>query len=290
MQTNNTPTAQRILVIGATGKQGSAVIRHLLNTPFLIRALVRNSADSAAQALSQNGIEVVTGDLDDRASVDAAMQDVYGVFSMQTFINDDFARETRQGILVVDAAVAADVKHFVYSSVGSADKNTGVPHFDSKWAVEKHLHTTALPYTVVRPVYFMENWELMREQILAGTLAQPLSPDKPLQQLSVNDLGAFTAQVFSQPDRWLGRTIELAGDALTMPQTAELFSRVLGRPVQYVPLPFEQFESFAGQELTLMYRWLDQVGYQADLAQLRREGIPLTSLETYLNQWDRAGN
>ena len=283
------PTTQKprpILVIGATGKQGGAVVKHLLDSPFQLRALVRDPNDPAAQALKQTGINLVTGNLDDRASLETALRDVYGVFSMQTFTEADFGRETRQGILVADVAQAAGVQHFVYSSVASADQDTGIPHFDAKWQVEKHLHTTTLPFTILRPVFFMENWELSRGQIESGTLAQPLAPQKQLQQLSVDDLGAWVAHVFSQPQPYTGQTIELAGDALTMTQTATLFSKVLGKPVNYVQLPFDTFESFVGHEVSLMYRWLEDVGYQANLSQLRSAGPALTTLETWLHEHD----
>jgi uncharacterized protein YbjT (DUF2867 family) len=129
------------------------------------------------------------------------------------------------------------VEHFIYSSVGSAHGQTGIPHFESKWEVEEYVREIGLPYTILRPVFFMQNWEMMCEMILGGTLAQPLDPDKPFQQVAVEDVGAFAAIAFENPDRWIELEVDLAGDEQTMPEMAETFGRVLGREVSYYQVP-----------------------------------------------------
>src|SRR5918998_4594086 len=183
-----------IVVTGATGKQGGAVARSLLDRGFRIRALTRNPQKPAAQALAQQGAEIVQGDMDDRSAMDRVLEDAYGVFSVQNFGEIGPEGEVTQGKILADAAKVAGIQHFVYSSVGSSYRETGIPHFESKWQIEKHVRNVGLPYTILRPVFFMHNWEMMREQILAsGTLAQPLDPDKPLQQVAAEDLGAFAA-------------------------------------------------------------------------------------------------
>src|SRR5918992_1611118 len=191
-----------ILVCGATGKQGGAVARSLLESGFRVRALTRDPQKPEAQALAEQGTEVVQGDMDDRSAMDRALDGAYGVFSVQNFWETGYDREVQQGKTVADAAKAAGVEHFVYSSVGSAHRQTGISHFESKWEVEEHVRESGLSYTILRPVFFMQNWEWMREMVLRGTLAQPLDPDKPFQQVAVEDVGAFAAIAFEHPDEW----------------------------------------------------------------------------------------
>ena len=274
--------SQVILVTGATGKQGGAVLRHLRAGGFAVRAMVRDPESAAAQALAGKSVTLMRGDYDDPSSLLAALQGVYGAFAVQTFAEPDIAHEVVQGIALADAAKQAGIAHMVYSSVGSADTETGVPHFDSKHAVEAYLRQIGLPVTILRPVFFMQNWEMLRSQIMGGVLAQPLRPNRVLQQLHVDDLGAFARMAFEQPGMWLGRAVDLAGDELTMIGVADTFTRVIGRTVTYQQLPDEQFSQFAGQEVATMYQWLERVGYRADIAARRVEYPALSTLEQYL--------
>jgi len=139
------------LVVGATGKQGGAVARSLLNRGFRVRGLTRNPHKPEAQALAEQGAEVVQGDMDDRSDMDRVLEGTYGVFSVQNFWETGYDREVQQGKMVADAARAAGVAHFVYSSVGSAHRKTGIPHFESKWEVEEHVREIGLPFTIFRP-------------------------------------------------------------------------------------------------------------------------------------------
>src|ERR1035437_5264421 len=237
----HTMNTKTVLVTGATGQQGGAVTRQLLKQPsFAVRALTRDPAKPAARALAQAGAAVIRGDLDDPASLEHALEGVYGVFSVQNLMDAGFDGEIRQGKLIADAAKAAGVQHFVYSSVVSADRHTGLPHFESKWQIEMHIGQSGLSHTILRPAFFMQNWySYMREPILNGTLPLPLNPQTPLQQISVDDIGAFAALAFQNPSIWHGRTIELAGEELTMLRVAELLTRTLGRPVKYVQVPWD---------------------------------------------------
>ena len=280
-----------ILVTGATGKQGGAVARSLLDRGFQVRALTRNPQKPEAQALADQGAEVVQGDMEDRSSMDQVLVDgIYGVFSVQNFWETGYDREVQQGKTVADAAKAAGVEHFVYSSVGSAHRQTGIPHFESKWEIEEHVRQIGLPYTILRPTFFMQNWEWTREMILGGTLAQPFDPDKPFQQVTVEDVGAYAAIAFENPGRWVGQEVDLAGDQQSMTEIAETFGRVIGREVGYYQVPWDQFEEQMGEEATANFRWIDDVGYEADIAALRQEYPELTTFERYLRShgWDGA--
>ncbi len=273
-----------ILVTGATGAQGGAVARKLFDTGFKVRALTRDPDKPAARALAERGAVVVKGNFDDRASLERAVDGVYGVFSVQNFWEAGFDKEIEQGIRMADVAAKAGVKHFVYSSVGSADQRTGIPHFESKFQIEEHVRSLDLPYSIIRPVFFMNNWEsdMLKNMVHGGTLAQPLSPETRLQQIDVDDVGAFARLAFSNPDKWIGRELDIAGDDPTMLELAAAFSEALGKEVKYYQVPWDDFRAQAGEEYTDMYRWFEDVGYHADIEALRREHPGLIRFEQYL--------
>jgi uncharacterized protein YbjT (DUF2867 family) len=279
-----------ILVSGATGQQGGTVARNLLERGFAVRALTRDTEKAAARELADLGAEVVSGDLEDRASIERVLDGVYGLFSVQQFMETGIEGEVRQGALLADAARAAGVDHLVYSSVGSAHRETGISHFESKWEVEEHVRASGVPYTVLRPVFFMQNWEYMREPILGGTLPQPLDPEKPFQTIDADDIGVFAAMAFEDPGTWIGREVDIAGDELTLLEIAGTFSRVIGRNVDYFQVPWEGFEEQMGEEYTVMYRWFNDHGYEANIAALRDEYPGLSSFEQYLrgHGWENA--
>jgi uncharacterized protein YbjT (DUF2867 family) len=279
-----------VLVTGATGRQGGAVAEHLIAAGFPVRALVRDPQKPRAQELARGGAELVRGDLDYPSSLGRALEGVYGVFSVQNFFQAGYEGELRQGTSLADAAKSAGVSHFVYSSVGSAHRDTGISHFESKRRIEEHLRTIDIPHTILRPVFFMHNWEGMRAQILGGAFSSPLSPETHLQQLAVEDLGAFVAEAFANPRTWLGREMDLAGDEPTMPEVARTFGQVSGKEVRHVHVGWDDFRRSAGEEIFEMYRWFEEEGYEADIESLRVEGHSLTTLEEYLRQhgWEGA--
>ena len=260
-----------ILVTGATGQQGGAVARHLLKNGWQVRALVRDPQKDAAQALAAAGAELVQGDMTDRVSLDAALVGATGVYSVQNFWLPDVGAEgeIRQGKLLADAAAAAGVQHFVYSSVGSADTPYEVVHFASKHRIEQHLAELGLPTTIIRPVYFMENANWSRPAISNGQYQSTgLRPDTSLQLIAVDDIGAVVAEVFANPDEFIGTTIELAGDELTEREMVAALGEVIGRPVELVyPTMPEGFEPDA--EMMAMLNFFNEEGYVADLDALR---------------------
>ncbi len=278
---------QTILVLGATGQQGGAVASHLLQDGWKVHALVRNPNSDQAQTLRQQGIELVQGDLNQPSSLLEAMKGVYGVFSMQTIGEGGTAAETRQGKAVADAAREAGVHHLVYSSVGGAERQTGIAHFESKWQVEEYIRALGLPATILRPVFFMSNlfqyYAVKEEADGTLTLIQALHPQTRLQMIAVEDIGTFAALAFAHPETFLGKAIEIAGDALTPSEIAERIERATGKPTRFVELPLEQLRSM-DTETANMYTWFNQSGYQADIPALQKLHPALLTFEAWLRQ------
>ncbi|MFF5019635.1 NmrA/HSCARG family protein [Streptomyces sp. NPDC001165] len=276
--------AQTILVTGGTGRQGGAVARDLLRRGFTVHALVRDPQKAEARALEEAGAVLVRGDMEDEASLAAAMEGVYGVFSVQTFRGPGGVEaEIRQGKAVADAAVRAGVKHFVYSSVGGADRDTRVPHFESKLVGEQYLATLDLPTTVLRPAMFYDILLDIAPRPMQGelVLAMWLNPETPVQIIATSDIGAFAADAFENPQEWIGRTVDIAGEELTGPQMAAAFEAASGIPTRFQQLPIEPLR--AGRaDLANMFDWFEREGFQADLTELRKNRPNLLSLEAWL--------
>lgn len=274
-----------ILVFGATGRQGGAVARQLLQHGFAVRAVTRDPAKPDARRLHDLGAEVVHGDLDNLQSIEKVMGGMRGVFSVQNFWETGAEREIEQGKAVAEVAHAMNLDFMVYSSVGGAERGTGIPHFDSKFVIEGRISELGLKATVLRPVWFMENLLTMRDQINGGKFSMPLPAETPLQMIAVDDIGYFAAQAFLHPDEHAGKALELAGDELTMPQVARLLSQRLGRTVEYVPVPVAQVRE-KDPEAAIMFEWFDQQGYQADIEHLRVIHPQLLRFEQWLNLVD----
>ncbi len=274
-----------VLVTGATGRQGGAVIRHMLLKGWKLRALTRKTNNHAAQELARSGVELVQGDLEDPASLPRAVQGAYGVCSVQDFWAVGAKREVQQGKNIADAAKKANVQHFVYSSVGGAERNTGIPHWESKWEVEKHIRGLGLPATMIRPAAFMETYYIDQVEIgiLKGKLADPVRGDKPYQTIATDDIGAFVALAFERPNEFIGKELEIAGSELTNVEAAKVFSAVLGKPVKFQKLPLPLVRLILGREFYVMFRWFNEAGCKADIAGLRRQ-YPEIHLHT-LEQW-----
>jgi len=277
---------KKILVTGGTGRQGGAAATNLASLGHNVRIMTRHP--EKAKELQGPNVEVVQGDFRKAQSLLSALEGVDGVFLMGTPYEEGPEAETAQGKAMIDACVKKDIGHVMYSSVCCANKRTGIPHFDSKYAVEEHLKNAGLSYTILRPVWFMENFasEWYRPSIEKGVLSTPLAADRPLQMVSVADIGRIVAEVFTKPMKFVGREIDLAADQLTMGQVVVEMSRVLGSPVKYERIPESGAEKAVGNDLALMFRWFNERGYDVDLwvsqERFRRFQIPLTSFRAYL--------
>jgi len=281
-------TDKTVLVTGATGRQGGAVIRHMLPKGWKLRALTFRADAAAVQRLANQGVEVVRGNLDDPASLERAARGVYGVYSVQDFWSVGARREVLQGKNLADAAKKAGVQHFVYSSVGGAERASGIDHWESKWEIEKHIRKLSLPATMMRPVAFMENYYIDKVEIaiLKGKLVDPISADKPYQTIAADDIGAFVALAFDRPGEFIGAELEIAGSELSNREAAGVFSRVLGRAVRFQRLPLPIVRVALGKEFYQMFRWFNNAGFNANIAELRRR-YPEVHLHT-LEEWLRA--
>lgn len=275
-----------ILVTGATGTQGGAVARELLNRGYAVRGLTRNPQSDRAKAMSTIGVEVVQGDFDDGASLAAAMAGVHGVFAVTSFWEHGYDKEVRHGQQLVDAALAASVEHFVFTSVASADENTGIPHFDSKGKIEIYLRNSGIGFSIVRPVEFMDNVRYLRESILSGTYSDPRDPGRSHQWIASSDIAYMVGEAFDNPEEWLGQAIDIAGDQLTIAEFVDALSRAADVDVQYQRQTWAEYQAQSGEEMTTMLRWFDDIGYQVDIAALRGRYPKLLTYEQYLEKLD----
>lgn len=279
-------TERLVVVAGATGRQGGAVARKLVAAgSWRVRGTSRTPGSAASNALSDLGVEMVKADFDDRISMDRALAGAYGAFSIQNSWTAGIEGEIRQGKIAADAAKAAGVKHLVYSSVGGAERSTGIPHFDSKWEIERHIASLGLPATVLRPVWFMENFDSpdFRPAVLGGTFTMALRPQTRLQMIAVEDIGVFAAMAFDRPGEFIGKAMEIAGDELTMLDTAAALSRVVARPVGFVQMPIERVRE-ASEDYAIMLEWFEREGYKADIAALRAMHPGLMTFEQWLRK------
>ena len=273
-----------VLITGATGKQGGALARHLAGKGFTLRAMTRKPDSDAAEALAAAGAEIVKGDLDDAASLERALKGVWGAFAVQNTWEAGVEREEEQGKRFAAVARSAGVQHFVYSSVGSAHRETGIPHFDNKWRVEQTIRGLGFPSRVIiRPVFFMENltspWFLNGDKMYAA-----MDPTTVLQMIAVEDIGKYGARAFTDAASLNGREIDLAGDAVTLPEAAALLSRALGRTIEFVQVPIEEVRKNS-EDFALMLEWFGRVGYNADIEGLQREfGIKPTKLAEWASR------
>ncbi len=280
-----------ILVTGATGRQGGAVARHLHKRGYTVRAFTRNP--ERAQSMLGEGIEVVHGNFDDFDSIRRALDGVYGVFSVQNPAEAGVQAELRHGRAMIDAAERARITHFVYSSAIAADGFTGIPFLESKRRIEDHLRESGLTFTILRPAWFMENFLKMGPIIDDVAIALPLAPGMPLQQIAVDDIGHIATHAFEHPAVFRNRSVDIAGDEISLTNIAAAIGRALNREARYYELRWEDYERAAGPGITNFLRlledqWLSGRG-RVDISAIRAEMGELTRFERWVHaqKWER---
>ena len=281
--------ARTLLIIGATGNQGGATIDALLadRRDWIVKALVRNPDEARVQALKLRGVEIVQGDLNDAGSIEHAVKGTHGVYSVQSPQEGGPMREETQGIMVANAARAAGVAHFVYSSVAGADRRSGVPHFESKRPVEQHIAAIGLPATIIRPVLFMDNFATFKFRIIMLAMLRTFVPEnQKTQMVAARDIGMVAASAFAAPETFIGRAIELAGDAVTRGELVGSCRRHGLRPSISLKLP-GWMRAKVPEEYQLMMQWIAKQGFQADIHKLKAE---FPSLMTVAEWAQRVGS
>ncbi|MEV8094871.1 NmrA/HSCARG family protein [Kitasatospora sp. NPDC085879] len=264
-----------VAVAGATGTQGAAVVDALLAHGLPVRALTRTPGSAAARALAAAGAHVVPADFDDRESLDAALAGTAALFAVSTPFGPsgaDLTTEVRQGTALIEAAADARVGHIVLTSAAHADRDTGIPHFDSKYRIERRLAGLGVPWTVLGPAAFMENYagEWTLDGLRRGSFVLPMPPERPLALVPARDIGAFAALAITRPDEFAGRRIDIASDALTCPEIAEVLTSATGRPIGFQRLPISEIEAYSA-DLAAMFRYFTETGLDIDTAALRRD-------------------
>ena len=295
-----------LLITGATGQQGGSVIDAILSRPhpassFTLLAVTRDASTASAKKLAARSpsIKLVQGNLDDipalfRAAQQVVQEPIWGVYSVQLSMGKGVTieGEIRQGKGLIDESVKHGVKCFVYGSVErggderSWDNETVVPHFQSKYHIERHLRDVAgdkMGWTVLRPVAFMENIQPGFQTKVFMTALRDTLNGKPLQWIATTDIGFFAALAFEKPEEWNHKAIGLAGDELDFAGLSKAFQNktgspigttfgLLGKAMKWVP------------ELNIMMKWFATDGYRADIPKLRRIHPALMDMETWLEK------
>jgi len=287
---------RRILVTGATGKQGGALINALVASPpkppFHLVALTRKASAPKAQALAKiPNVSVLEGDLDDCDAIFKGQEPFHGVFGVTTPFKSE-AIEERQGKALVDAAAANGVKHFVFTSAdrgvnGDTDP-TPVPHFQSKFNIEQHLkkvaaETGTMEWTIIRPVAFMENLSPDFIGKAFATMWELNGMDRKLQLVSTVDVGIMGAHVFKSPEEYASKQFSLATDLLSPNEAQTIFKRVVG---QDMPTTYhfvgKLLKWMLHKQLGIMFQWFVDVGFGADPNEYKSKYPEMQGFETWL--------
>ncbi len=285
-----------ILITGATGNQGGALIETLLAAPdaagFSIVAVSRNVSSGRAQKLAAKpNVSVVGGDLTNPEDIFVkAPGPVWGVYSVQ--VNSD--AEEAQGKAMIDAAVAHGVRHFVYASGDrggperSAAGPTDVKNFAAKYRIEKHLEAQAeahaMTYTILRPVSFFEN---LAPGLHGAGFARMWAQmgDKPLQLVSTRDIGWFAAQAFLRPEEFRNTALSLAGDELTQKEADVLFREAVGFPMPMSLSPIASaIKFFLKGTVGDMFRWFEKEGSGGDVADCHQQYPEMRDFKAWITE------
>jgi uncharacterized protein YbjT (DUF2867 family) len=251
------------VVTGATGRQGSAVVRHLIQGGAQVKGLTRNPQSKKAKRIAAFGTKLVTGDMNDLSRLKTVFQGASGVYSVQNPYTSSFAAEVQQGKNVADAARATGIAHIVQGSAGFGEK-TGIPSWDSKLEIQEYMQSLGLPLTVLRPTAFMELISDPGFYPMASTfhhMPRLMGADKKVTWLAIDDLGAIAAKVFNDPQKYIGQDIKLASDLQTINEVRALYQEALGRKAPHFPMPEFMFRLFTGDDLIIMWKYLRTANY-----------------------------
>ncbi|RGP67015.1 hypothetical protein FLONG3_8673 [Fusarium longipes] len=299
--------SRAILITGATGKQGGAVINALLAKDcddFVLLAATRNKESPAAKKLAAKSskITVIEGDLDSIPALFQAAQraagtvPIWGVYSVQLSMGKGITLEgeVRQGKGLIDESIKSGVKHFVYSSVdrGGDEKSwadaTVVPHFKTKYEIEHYLRDStsngksSMTWTILRPTAFMENLEPVFATKIFLTMIRDTLKDKPLQWVATEDIGYFAAESFTNPNNWSKKAISITGDELTFAQLSEAFEHATGGPAGTTFGILGKALKVGVKEIGIMVNWFRDEGYGADLAKVRQLNPGTKTMEQWV--------
>ncbi|THV38430.1 NmrA family NAD(P)-binding protein [Glycomyces buryatensis] len=278
-----------ILVTGATGRQGGAVAAKLLADGWSVRALTRDASSPKAAALAEAGAEVVTGDLDDRASLDAAAKGAWGVFSVHAGSYEggpyghDRDHEARTAAKLGAAAKQAGVAHVVHSSSIGVDTplESQMDSLPLKAAAEAAWRAAGLSLTILRPGAFMENTFDSPRELQDGKLVSALAPDSFEPLIAAADIAAFAAIAFTDPERHNGQSYVLAGDNLSQVDKAELIGRLVGREVPYERISIEQVREFSRSTAKALEA-INETPLEVDIPPLREIHPGLLTFEQWM--------
>lgn len=284
-----------ILVIGATGRQGTATATALLERGWPVRAFVRDPEAPKAVALREAGAELAVGDLDDEDSLRKAMDGAHGVFLMLTMMEGvnislaAVAQEERRGKRIAELVGELGISHLVYSSLSGVGADSGIEYYASKEHIEDRIRELELPATILRPVLFMDNFATYNKPSRDGdslVLALAVAPEVPMPIIAIDDIGRFAAIAFDRREEFLGRTIVLAGDILTPPQIAEILARAAGLTPRTVQVPIEQIRAFDEQVAKMFAHFNTHPHPAIDLPGLRAAHPDLMDLESWVRATD----
>lgn len=283
LQITEMQNTKTIFVTGATGNQGGAVARSLINNGFRVKALTRNPDSTSALNLKKINAELIKGDLNDPDTYRNHLKGIDGIFSVQTFENG-IEREIRQGIGLADIAREYSVNHFLYSSTLGANLNTGIPHWESKFKIENHVKNN-LPYTIIRPASLFENFLIpdVRNRIKKGKLVSPVYKHVVQQFVSSNDIGEMSANIFKNPTKYFGQTLSLVAEEADMMKISSIFTEVLGKEIKYQKLPMLITRLVMGKNLYKMFKWINKNG---GVFPKEKDGFEMQNpVQTDLKKW-----
>ena len=280
-------SSKTFFVTGMTGNQGSAVAKSLLNKGYRVIGLTRKPDSEKAERFRNLGAEIVSGDLNDINTYEKHLDRAHGVFGLTTYVNG-IDKELRQAIQLIDLAKKKGIKHFLYSSVSGCDLNTGIPHWEVKHKIEEHVKSSGLPFTIIRPVSFYQNFLFpqVSSRINKGKLVTPTAATKTMQFISTDDIGPITVKIFENPQQYLGKTITIGTEQMDMKKVAETFSKVLGRQISYQKLPGFITRLAMGKNLHKMFNWCNNNDcvFIKDLGSVKTEFRGMTPMDQWIKQ------